>query len=191
MHKNICFIYTETTGLHKTDEEITKKNLFNFARLVVLNYELGHYKDDTYIQDKQVRVIIKPNCFIIPDETFVFHGITQKYANKKGKDLEETLLTFKNDLKNVDVIVSHNINFHLKTIIAETYKCNIQLDFNNFIIIDTINFYHTYDFIKLITLAQKLSIKNILEDTPKIDIIRVVFFKLYKKFKKSCITSNN
>jgi site-specific recombinase XerD len=30
MSKRICFLYTETNGLHKTTEDITKKNLFNF-----------------------------------------------------------------------------------------------------------------------------------------------------------------
>jgi DNA polymerase III epsilon subunit-like protein len=187
MHKHICFLYTETTGLHQTNEAITKKNLFNFARLVILNYELGYYKDGVYIQEKKVRTLIKPVCFKIPEETTQYHGITQKYANKKGENLEETIMTFKNDLKNIDVIISHNIDFHLKTVLAEALKCNIQLDFNNFIIIDTISFYHKYEFIKLINLAQKLSIKNIFDDTPKIDIIRDVFLKLYKKFKKSCI----
>ena len=42
MPKNICFVYVETNGLHKTDENISKKNMFKFARPVCLNYIIGY-----------------------------------------------------------------------------------------------------------------------------------------------------
>ena len=116
MNKRICFLYTETNGLHQTNNDITKKNLFCFARLVVLNYEIGTIVNDEYIQEKKIKYIIKPRCMIIPDETVEFHGITQEKANKKGIDPEEALCLFKTDLKGVDILVSHNVEFHLKTI---------------------------------------------------------------------------
>ncbi len=188
MSKRICFLYTETNGLHKTTEDITKKNLFNFARLVVLNYEIGVVVNDEYTQEKKVKHIIKPRCMIIPDETVQFHGITQEKASNKGIDPEEALVLFKNDLKKVDILISHSIDFHLKTILAESLKYNISIDFNKIIIVDTISFYHSFGFVKLKDLAQKLKIKDIPENNKNnVELIKNVFFKLYSKFQKSLI----
>ena len=186
MNKKICFIYTETNGLHKTNDDITKKNLFCFARLVVLNYEIGTIINDEYIQDKKVRLIIKPKCMIIPDDTVQYHGITQEKAHLKGINPEEALNLFKLDIKNVDIIISHNIDFHLKTILSESLKYNISIDFNKIIIVDTISFYHSFGFIKLKELATKLKIKDISENNKNnTELIKNVFFKLYSKFQKS------
>jgi len=188
MNKKICFIYTETNGLHKTNDDITKKNLFCFARLVVLNYEIGTVINDEYIQDKKVRLIIKPRCMIIPEETIQFHGITQDKATNKGIDPIDALNQFKLDLKNVDIITTHNVEFHLKTILSESLKYNISIDFNKILIVDTISFYHSFGFIKLKELAKKLKIKDISEDNKNnIELIKNVFFKLYSKFQKSIL----
>jgi DNA polymerase III epsilon subunit-like protein len=183
MSKKICFLYTETTGLHQTYDAVTKKNLFCFARPVIVNYEIGSYNDGDYITENQTRTVMKPRCMIIPENTVQYHGITQKYALKKGTDPEIVIQKFKDDLKDVQIIVSHNIDFHLKTIIAEAVKYNISIDFTKFIIIDTISFYHNYSYPKLKDLAEKLSIKNIPENN--LDIIQSVFFKLYRNYKKS------
>lgn len=185
MPKKICFIYTETNGLHKSNESVSKKKLYNYARLVVLNYEIGYLENNNYIIEKEIRRVIKPNCMHISDETTQFHGITDEIAFKEGHDIEQVMTTFIKDLKNVDVIVSHNIDFHLKTVLSEIVRYNIIIskDFNKFTIIDTISFYHEYGLLKLKDLSQKLKVKN--TDLPTIELIRTVFFKLYNKFKKN------
>lgn len=186
MYKRICFIYTETTGLHTTYEPVSKKKLFEFARMVTINYEIGIVKDKEFIEEIKVRQIVKPRCMVIPKETESFHGITNDYALQNGIDPEIIINKLKDDLKNVDIIVSHNIDFHLKTILAEAVRYNINIDFNKFIIIDTISFHHTYGFIKLRELATKIGIKTILQTNENnLELIRDVFFKLYSKFKKS------
>jgi DNA polymerase III epsilon subunit-like protein len=188
MSKRICFLYTETNGLHKTTEDITKKNLFNFARLVVLNYEIGIVSNDEYTIEKKVKHIIKPRCMIIPKETIKFHGIDQEKAETKGIDPDQALTIFKTDLKNVDILITHSADFHVKTILAESLKYNISIDFNKIIIVDTISFYHSFGFIKLKDLAIKLKIKDIPENNKNnIELIKNVFFKLYSKFQKSLI----
>jgi len=182
----MCIIYTETTGLHQVNEDVTKKKLFAYARMVTLNYEIGYVKDKEFIQETMVKQIIKPRCMIIPQETFEYHGITQEIANKKGLDPELVINQFKDELKTVDIIVSHNIDFHIRTIMAEAVRYNIMLDFNKYIIIDTINFFHSFGFIKLKDLASKLGIKKISKtNDSNVELIRDVFFKLYAKFKKS------
>ncbi len=186
MYKRICFLYTETTGLHQSNYPVSKKKLYTFARMVSLNYEIGYLKDNEFIQEKKVRKIIKPRCMYIPEETIEYHGITQEIANKKGIDPEVVINELKDDLKTVDIVISHSIDFHLKTILAEAVRYNISLDFNNYVIVDTINFYHSYGFLKLKELAAKLSIKNIPESNENnVELIKNVFLKLYVKFIKS------
>ena len=189
-YKRICFIYTETTGLHQTHTQVSKKELFQYARLVVLNYMIGYVKDKEFVIEQDVRTIIKPRCIVIPKETEQYHGISQEKATLEGTDIEIVLNQFKKDIMKTDVIVSHNIDFHLRTIISEAVRYNIVLEFGNYIIVDTISFYHNTDskvFIKLKDLAVKLKLKNVSDIT--IELIRDCFLKLYSKYKKSLQTA--
>lgn len=186
MHKRICFIYTETTGLHQTSQPVSKKILYNLARMVTMNYEIGYIENNIFIQEKYINHIIKPRCMYIPENTFQFHGITQEIANNKGKEIEFVIEELKANLKNVDIISSHNIDFHIKTIQSEAVRYNIILDFNKYIIIDTISFYHNYGYIKLKDLALKCDIKNILENNKNnLELIKLVFIKLYQNYENS------
>ena len=184
MVKKLCFVYTETNGLHTTNENVTKKNIYCFARLVTLNYEIGIFQNNKFIVEKTVRKIIKPRCMVIHEETIKYHGITQEFATTNGTDPEEVLIAFKNDIKTVHYIISHNVDFHFKTIIAESVRYNILLDLNKYIVIDTINFFHSFGYIKLKDLALQLHIKNI-EESNNLELIKNVFFKLYIKYTKS------
>jgi DNA polymerase III epsilon subunit-like protein len=188
MSKRLCFIYTETNGLHNTDSncDVNKKKLFCYARLVSLNYEIGVFKNNEFVLEKKIRQIVKPRCMVIPPETVEYHGITQEYACANGVDPEQVIATFKADIKNVDIIISHSVDFHFKTILAEALKYNIAIDFNNYVVIDTISFYHSYGLIKLKELAMKLHIKDIKESNDSnAELIKNVFFKLYVKYEKS------
>ncbi len=192
MSKRLCFLYTETTGLHHTTESVSKKKLYAFARMVTINYEIGIFKDGNFIVEQKVRTICKPRCMNIPEDTIGYHGITQEKAIKKGIDPEIVINKFKDDIKNVDIIVSHNIDFHLKTVQAEAVRYNILLNFNKFVIVDTISFYHQNGFMKLKDLAEKLHIKEIpTKSKDYVELIRDVFFKLYSKFEKSVNKSIN
>ena len=136
--------------------------------------------------EKKIRQIVKPRCMVIPEETVEYHGITQEYANANGVDPEQVIATFKTDIKNVDIMISHNVDFHFKTILAEALKYNIGIDFGNYVIIDTIGFYHSYGFLKLKELAMKLHLKDIKESNDSnVELIKNVFFKLYGKYEKS------
>ena len=176
MNKKILFIYTETTGLHQINQNVCKKKLYAFARLVCINYEIGSFINNQFISDKKVRTIIKPNCMNIPEDTIKFHNITQEYAINNGINPDIVINTFKEDIKNVDIIVSHNVHFHLRTILAEAVRYNINIDLSKYIIIDTINFQHKFDYIKLKELAKKLDVEI---NQSNVDLIKNVFIKLY------------
>lgn len=179
----ICFIYTETNGLHTTKEIVSKKKLYCFARLVTINYIIGYYNNNKFIEEQNIRQIVKPRCMNINEETIQYHNITQKKANKHGVEIETIINDFKNNIKNVNIIISHNVDFHLKTILAEAVKYNILLDFNNHLIIDTISFYHDYGYLKLKDLALKLKIKD--DDITNCELIKLVFLKLYSEYSNS------
>ena len=187
MHKKICFLSTATNGLHQTKMDVCKKKLYSFARLVQINYEIGYIENYEYISEKKVSTICKPRCMNITKDVSKINGITLSKAEKKGIDPEIVVTNFINDIKNVDIIVGHSIDFHLKTVLAEIVRYNIFIDMSKYIIIDTISFYHSYGYIKLEDLATKLKITSddTQEEYDKLDLIIIVFIKLYKKYEKS------
>lgn len=188
INKRICFLYTETNGLHSTNHDVSKKKLYCFARLVTLNYEIGYFNEGKFYSDKKIRQIIKPRSMFINSETIKFHGITQEYALSNGIDPEEAIEIFKSDIKNVSIIVTHGVDFHLKTIIAEAIRYNCVINFNNYVIIDTLSFFHSFGFLKLKDLALKLKIKEINESNESnVELIKNIFYKLYSKYEKSLI----
>jgi DNA polymerase III epsilon subunit-like protein len=184
--RNMCFIYTETNGLHSTHDDVIKKNLYSIARLVVLNYEIGYRENNKFISTKKVRSIIKPRCMNISDESLKIHGITMEHAEKEGLEIETVLSTFYKDLSDVSIIVSHNIEFHMKTLIGEFIRYNIVFTFKNFIIIDTISFYHKDSYPKLEILYDKLFLaKKSSKKVANLEMIKKCFLNLYETYENS------
>lgn len=188
MTRRICYLYTETNGLHELDENVSKKNLFGFARLVALNYEIGYIDSNNYTVIKSVRKIIKPRCMFISDASIKIHGITNETAKAEGTEIETVLTDFLADLKtnNVTVIVSHNITFHLRTLQAEYIRYNLSFNFINYIIIDTISFYHKLYFPKLKDLYEQLYNKKTKTKT-NLELMKLCFNKLYDDYEKSIV----
>lgn len=183
--RNMCVIYTETNGLHSSNNDITKKNLFEFARLVVLNYEIGYRENDKFITTKKIRSIIKPRCMIITQETTNIHGITMEQAINEGTEIETVLDIFVKDIADTSIIVSHNINFHLKTLLGEFIRYNKPFSFSNFIIIDTISFFHNFNYPKLDYLYNELYKKKNTKKLSNLEIIRLCFLKLYSDYENT------
>lgn len=189
MTKKILVLHTETTGLHENESEsVSKKNLYTFARLVKLSYHINTYDGNFENVVPTISRIIKPHTININNST-KYHNITQDDAIANGIDIYTVLNEFISHLKICHVIVSHNINFHLKTILAEAVRFNIVIDVSKYTIIDTNTFFHNYDIntkefsqgnITLDGLAKKLKIKI---TTDKLELINLVFTKLYKQYE--------
>ena len=185
MSKKVCIIHTETTGLHELrDEKVYKKNLYGFARMVSFSWIIAtRDNDDKFTIIKKQKFIIKPRCLQIPDEIVQFHGISQEIAEKKGTEIEEVLDLFKTDLVGVSVIVSHSLDFHLKTVQAELVRYNKAMNFNKYILIDLNSFEHNIIPTTLQNLCQKLINKDLKDKVLVTDYICELFFKLYNEYE--------
>lgn len=192
MPKNICFLYTETNGLHQLNEDVTKKNIFGFARLVSLNYIIGYKKDNKIVELKKVRHILEPKCINFEKDAIKYHGITMEKAKEKGIDCKIIMKEFENDLKNVEVIVSHNLPFHIRAIQCECYRTCSYINFENFILIDTINFNHNLGPLKLKELAKKVLNKDQSKKKPRNynSIIKKIFLQLYTNLENKVNKKN-
>jgi len=69
---------------------------------------------------------IKPNDFIIPEESIKIHGITQEIANKKGKNIEKILNKFGNIINDCDYIIGYNVFFDVSILESELYRIKLN-----------------------------------------------------------------
>ena len=183
MSKKICFLYTDT---NKTDPESTlaendipsSKNLYHFDRLIAIHYSIGTY-DDQYNEIKRVDVIIKPDTIAFIKEAIDIHKITYSEANEKGIVNSIVIQQLKDDLKDVDCIISHNLSYHLKSIQVECFRTAISIDFSKYSLIDIIEQYNsthimTHGTYKFADIMKKLKLKK----SKYLDDLIQVFSKL-------------
>ena len=192
MPKLVCFLYTQTNGLHNSNDFVSKKNLFEFARPVSLNYIIGYREGKDFVETKKEKFIFKPDCLNISEESEKLHGISISTAKEKGIDPEEIMNTFKKDIKNVSVLVSHNLPFHIKALQVECFRNCVSIDFSNYILIDTINFHHNLEYPKLKELSNHLLKKDYSEKKQSYNLVLIkkCFLKLYSQYEKSIITQS-
>jgi len=193
MSRLVCFLYTQTNGLHNSDEFVSKKNMFEFARPVSLSYIIGYRQGKEFNETKKEKFIFQPDCLSISKESEEIHGITLKKAEKKGVHPGEIMNTLKKDLRNVSVIVSHNLAFHIKALQVECFRTCVNIDFSNHVLIDTINFYHKLEYPKLKDLAKHLLKKDYTDkkQSYNLTLIKKCFLKLYEQYEKSIVAESS
>lgn len=186
MSKKVCILFTATNGLHSVNDKVSKKNMYGIARLISLTYSIGYYdENNNYVQEKYVNSILKPKSIHFNKEAQKFHNISYEQAEKEGLHSKEILEEFKKDLKDVKVIVSHSLDFHLKSIQSECFRAYVSIEFNKFILIDTMSFQHNYSFPKLLDLESKLKLKKADNNINKIANIFGSLYLTYKNELKS------
>jgi DNA polymerase III epsilon subunit-like protein len=116
------FFDTETTGLPK-DWNAPVEKTDNWPRLVQLAW-LIYGPEGNKIDEREY--IIKPEGFIIPEESASVHGITTDMALKKGSNLKEVLGEFSDAINGANYLVAHNMNFDEKIIGAEFLRTGID-----------------------------------------------------------------
>jgi DNA polymerase-3 subunit alpha len=115
---------TETTGLPE-DYNAPVSNGENWPRLVQLAWQLHRENGDLI---RAQNFIVKPKDFSIPFNSAKVHGITTERANKEGKELEQVLQAFNEDLKNSKYLIGHNINFDINIVGAEFLRAQINAE---------------------------------------------------------------
>lgn len=180
----VCIVYTTATGLHKQFEKVYKKNLFGFARMTSISWVIAiRTNNNEFKIEKEEHHIIKPRCMVIPEN----HIITNDMANIKGTEIEIVLDKFRSDMKDksIKLIISIDLDFHLRTLQAELIRYNKAMDFNKYLLID-VNDLSKSVFGKISNLNElclKCLNKNISNEG--INICEI-FFNLYNSYEK-CI----
>ena len=124
--KKYLILDVETTGLPKKPTEYKlycykELDKYENSRIIQISWLVssGIYSEETdelMIQD----YIVKPDNF--PVRKTEYHKITKEIANEKGKQIVEIFEQLSYDLKKVDYIVAHNLEFDYNMICSELYR---------------------------------------------------------------------
>jgi DNA polymerase III epsilon subunit-like protein len=185
-NKLILCLQTDTNGLHKVNtKSVSKKNLYGIANLLSLNYLIGYRKNGEFIEVKKKRFIIKPKNFVLDEDNIKYHNITNDIIKEKGKKIDKALVEFQTDMKDIAVVVSHSLGFHINAILGECMRNCVYIDFSKKILIDTMTFQHSFKNIKLKDLAKNLLKKSYDDKNHKFNLVLIkkVFMELYKRYE--------
>jgi DNA polymerase III epsilon subunit-like protein len=117
--KIMCFD-TETTGLSST-KIINPDTLIEWPTIVQFSYVI--YDLSLNEINKLKNYIIKiPSNIMISDDSIAFHGITNEISDKNGVTINIVLNEFFRDLRKVDCIIGHNIEFDINMIKVELLR---------------------------------------------------------------------
>jgi hypothetical protein len=184
----ICFIYTDTNGLHKTNDYVSTKNLYKFARLIAINYMIGEYNGslkNVITNQRFINVILKPKTIYFDKVAQSFHNITMEDASSKGIDNNIAITDLKNDLSDVKIIIGYSLPFHIKAIQSECFRTAIDINFGKYILIDMMSFGHSYEHPKFADMLVKYNINKKLS---QLEQYRDLFFILYNNYIKNIKT---
>jgi len=110
---------TETTGLSQT-KIISQETLNKWPNIVQFSYIIFDTKLNKIIVSKDC--IIKLTGITIPEESTKIHGISNEISQEKGEHIEIILKQFFYYLRDVDMLVGHNISFDINMIIVELLR---------------------------------------------------------------------
>lgn len=110
--KNTLIFDTETTGLPPKGAKYDT-NFNEFPYIVQLSWLWEGVMRD---------FIIKPEGYIIPEESTKIHGITHEMAMEKGVNIRDVFIFFIHDCNEVEKIVGHNIYFDTSIIKANVMR---------------------------------------------------------------------
>jgi DNA polymerase III epsilon subunit-like protein len=113
---------TETTGLPR-NYQAPLDDFSNWPRIVQLAWNL--YDADGVSWEKY-NYIIKPEGFVIPEESSKIHRITQEKALKEGVNLHFALEKFLRDVRQASYLIAHNIDFDKKIVGSELLRENLD-----------------------------------------------------------------
>jgi len=120
---------TETTGLPKT--KIINPDTLNLWPYIV---QFSYVIYDTILNDivETCDSIVKlEHGITIPEDSIKIHGITNESSQKNGIDVDLILEDFFYHLRNVDLLVGHNVSFDVNMIKVELLRTIYANHLNN------------------------------------------------------------
>ncbi len=121
--RRIIIFDTETTGLPKAYRKSALEERNNWPDLVSISWQIF---DQGRLEVKE-HFIIRPNGWIVSDESAKFHKITHDMAERVGRPLEEVLKKFKHECRRADRLVAHNMAFD-SNVMINAYKWRLSDD---------------------------------------------------------------
>lgn len=111
---------TETTGLPQT-KIISPCTLEQWPHIVQFSYIIYDTILNNIVETKDY-IIKLPKNTLIPEESSNIHGITNEMSLKKGVSINEVLSEFFCYLRDVDLLVGHNIEFDINIVKVELLR---------------------------------------------------------------------
>jgi len=177
----VCFIYTDTNGLHKSNDYVSTKNLYKIARLIAIHYMVCDYNNGQLKELFRKDIILKPKTINFDPSAMKIHKITFDEAVAKGIDNIVAINTFKTDIDDVEIIVSFNLPFHLKAILGECFRTAIPIEFNKKTLICMASFGHQFEYPKYADILKTFKINS---KQPQLDQYKDLYMVLYGEYKK-------
>jgi hypothetical protein len=183
----ICFLYTDTNGLHKCSYNPSSKNLYKYARLVAFHYMIGEYNIETFkfTETLKKNIILTPKTINFDETAMKLHKITYEDAVEKGMDNKKAMMELKTDLANVDIIVSFSLTFHIKALQVECFRTAVDINFGKYINVDMASFGHMMQYPKYADMIIKYKLNKFVT---QLEQYKDLFFILYKEYKKNIKT---
>jgi DNA polymerase III epsilon subunit-like protein len=111
---------TETTGLPQT-KYISPDTLHLWPHIVQFSYVIYDSILNDIVLSKDY-IIKLPNNIFISEDSSKIHGITNESSEKNGTQINTVLNEFFKDLRKVDKLIGHNIEFDINMIKIELMR---------------------------------------------------------------------
>jgi DNA polymerase-3 subunit epsilon len=121
----LCIFDTETTGLIKWNQVLTRDTVHTFPNIVQLSWVM---MDTETLKLKEYDYIISAKN--IPEETTAIHGITQGMNKQQGFWFTLIYDILEICLQECDLIIGHNLDFDIQMINVECMRYNIPVNWN-------------------------------------------------------------
>lgn len=91
---------------------------YDNSRIVQVGYILVNKSNEIMFRKS---FLIKPTFEITNSH---IHGFTKDQCLKYGLEIEDVFRILENDLKNSELLISHNVQFDKNVLLSELYRCN-------------------------------------------------------------------
>lgn len=119
----ILLFDTETTGLPTKRNTPATESPHIWPDLVSISWILC---DNQRVMKRETHYI-RPNGWVIPEDSIKIHGITNDYATVHGHELKAVMEKFKADLLTAQRVIAHNMEFD-RNVVIHAFKWRLNQD---------------------------------------------------------------